>query len=691
MGNASDEYVPDIAALSLASKAVHADARIDGHPAIAPGLHTSTTFRYPNDPERLKPIAEVDTTKPLDFHIYSRHTSPNMARFEAILTSILGQQAITYGSGLAAFHAMITHINPKRVAIGDGYHGCHGILKIFERLNGLKSLPLDCDLSELGPGDIIHVETPLNPTGEARNLKYYADRAHSVGAYLTVDATFAPPPLLDPFAWGADIVMHSGTKYIGGHSDMLCGVLAVNPKHETWVSDLLADRLLLGSVIGSLEGWLGMRSLRTLELRVNRQSATATALVSWLAEQAKDDKTAAGKTIERIQHASLQPEAAQEGSWLRQQMPNGYGPVFAVTLKNKELAKRLPGKLGLFQHATSLGGVESLVEWRAMTDRTVDQRLLRVSVGVESLEDLKADLQQGLEAAQESNLDQLLLHPPPEDPSDSRPMPRLNLFRLPTTLRRRVRRNRLTTQMLLLALLVLLALPLYSVYCVYKPPRFLIGYLRNKFPDVLFEEPTTEKIIALSLDDAPSAHTDEIMQVLRENDAHATFFVIGQQVEGREAILRKLVAQGHELGNHAMRDEPSSSLSNDELERQVKEVKALLTTAYEAEGKILPNNYFRPGSGWFNHRMRDLLGNRGFRIVLGSIYPHDPQIPYPTTNARHILSMAHPGGIIICHDRRGWTAPMLRIVLPELKRQGYRIVTITDLVTSVEPLGGRSW
>ncbi|UKZ51838.1 hypothetical protein TrVGV298_005602 [Trichoderma virens] len=241
-------------------------------------------------------------------------------------------------------------------------------------------------------------------------------------------------------------------------------------------------------------------------------------------------------------------------------------------------------------------------------------------------------------------------------------MPRLNLFRLPTTVRRRVRRNRLTMQVLLLALLVLLALPLYSVYCIYKPPRFLIGYLRNKFPDVL-----------------------------RENDAHATFFVIGQQVEGREATLRKLVAQGHELGNHAMRDEPSSRLSNDELEKQVKEVKALLTTAYEAEGKILPNNYFRPGSGYFNHRMRDLLGNRGFRIVLGSIYPHDPQIPHPTVNAKHILSMAHPGGIIICHDRRGWTAPMLRIVLPELKRQGYRIVTITDLVTSVEPLGGRSW
>ncbi|KAL6858377.1 putative polysaccharide deacetylase [Trichoderma novae-zelandiae] len=268
-------------------------------------------------------------------------------------------------------------------------------------------------------------------------------------------------------------------------------------------------------------------------------------------------------------------------------------------------------------------------------------------------------------------------------------MPRLNLFRLPTTVRRRVRRNRLTMQILVVLVVVLLALPLYGAYCVYKPPRLLIGYLRGKFPDVLFEEPVAERIMALSIDDAPSAHTDEIAQVLADNDAHATFFVIGQQVDGREHTLRRLVARGHELGNHAMRDEASSGLGDDELERQANEVKAMLAAAYEAEGGILPNNYFRPGSGWFNRRMRDLLGNRGFRIVLGSIYPHDAQIPHPAVNARHILSMAHPGGIIICHDRRGWTAPMLRIVLPELRRQGYRIVTITDLVKSAEPLGGR--
>lgn len=269
-------------------------------------------------------------------------------------------------------------------------------------------------------------------------------------------------------------------------------------------------------------------------------------------------------------------------------------------------------------------------------------------------------------------------------------MPRLTLFRLPTKLRRRVRRNRMATLLALVALALLFLLPLYSAYCVYKPPPWLIAYLRGKFPDVLFEEPSVAgNVVALSFDDAPSSHTDEIMTILAENDAHATFFVIGSQVEGREDKLRALIRGGHELANHAMRDESSRSLSSQQLEQQVLDVKAKLTTAYEAEGLILPNNYFRPGSGFFNWRMRDLLGNRGFRIVLGSVYPHDPQIPYPGINAKHVLSMVHPGAIIIMHDRRSWTPETLRIILPELKSRGYEIVTITDLVKSVEPLGGR--
>lgn len=292
---------------------------------------------------------------------------------------------------------MIVHLNPKRVSICGGYHGCHGILDIMTRLNGLKKLPLDCDISELEAGDVIHVETPLNPTGEARDLAYYAEKARKAGAYLTVDATFAPPPLQDPISYGADIVMHSGTKYFGGHSDMLCGSLTIHPKHD-WHKTMFDDRTYVGGVIGSLEGWLGLRSLRTLELRVTRQSATATALVAWLEAQRNDPKSAVGAVVERIQHASLQPEASDENSWLRKQMPRGWGPVFAIWAKTEDQARKLPSKLELFHHATSLGGIESLIEWRAMSDSTIDRRVLRVSIGLEGEEDLKADFEQAFKA-----------------------------------------------------------------------------------------------------------------------------------------------------------------------------------------------------------------------------------------------------------------------------------------------------
>lgn len=251
-------------------------------------------------------------------------------------------------------------------------------------------------MDQLQPGDIVHLETPLNPE-EARDVRHYAEIAHEADAFLTVDATFAPPPLQDPFAQGADIIMHSGTKYIGGHSDMLCGVLAVHPqKHQDWHGKLHAGRLVLGSVPGSFEDWVGIRSLRTLELRVTGQSQTATELVSWLARELETPSSVVAATVESAQHASLQPEAAVEGSWLRKQMPGGYGPVFAILMKSEALAKRVPSRLQLFHHATSLGGVESMIEWRAILDTTVSKKLLRVSIGVEGLEDLKADLNKRL-------------------------------------------------------------------------------------------------------------------------------------------------------------------------------------------------------------------------------------------------------------------------------------------------------
>ncbi|KAF3764778.1 hypothetical protein M406DRAFT_98368 [Cryphonectria parasitica EP155] len=393
--------------LALSSLAVHADDYINSHRAVAPPLHTSTTFRYNDNPDLLRSWDNADPAAPFDSHVYSRATAPNTTRLEALLSALLGGPAITYASGLAAFHALLVFLNPRRVAISGGYHGCHGVVRLMSKLTGLEQLELEdpAQLALLKPGDVIHVETPLNPTGEARDLEHYARRARELGCYLTVDATFAPPPLLDPFRFGADVIMHSGTKYIGGHSDMLCGVLAVRPdraRDDGWAKGLLDERVFLGSVMGSLEGWLGVRSLRTLEVRVERQSHSATQLVAWLdAETRRDGQDGGGvvaRLVDKVQHASLQPEAAVEGSWLRRQMPRGWGPVFTIVMKRDDDARRLPSKLHLFHHATSLGGVESLIEWRAMSDTSMAKTVLRVSIGVEAWEDLREDLLQGFKA-----------------------------------------------------------------------------------------------------------------------------------------------------------------------------------------------------------------------------------------------------------------------------------------------------
>lgn len=435
-------HFPDHA-LSLSSLSVHADDYINNHRAVAPPLHTSTTFRYDDDPDRLRVWDNTDPAAPFDSHIYSRDTAPNTTRLEAVLAALLGGPVVTYGSGLAAFHALLVYLNPRRIAMTGGYHGCHGVVALVGKLTGLEKVDLADDPAHhdpdhdgesssssssshhqphpldkvLRPGDVIHIETPLNPTGEARDLAAWARLARRLRCHLTVDATFGPPPLQDPLALGADAVLHSGTKYLGGHSDMLCGVVAVRRPEDRpdgdgadWAAGLRGERLFLGSVMGSLEGWLGVRSLRTLELRVARQSASATRLVAWLQEELRkgasgEDKSSSSSSssvvaqvVSRVRHASLQPEAAVEGSWLRRQMPGGWGPVFSLEARDEQLARRLPSKLHLFHHATSLGGVESLIEWRAITDRSVSPTLLRVSVGVEAWEDLREDLLQGFRA-----------------------------------------------------------------------------------------------------------------------------------------------------------------------------------------------------------------------------------------------------------------------------------------------------
>jgi cystathionine beta-lyase len=402
-------------AYALSTLAIHADDHLSTHADVAAPIHVSTIFRFDQNPDQLVPAADVaipplrptvqlhqvdhhpqHTVPALTpaTHVYSRYSAPTFTRLETVLASLLHAPALTYTTGVSALHAIYTLLNPRRVALGHGYHGTVAVLALHTRLTGLQTLPLDCAASALQAGDVVHVETPTNPTGEAVDIAAYARKAHARGAYLVVDATFGPPGLQEPFGLGADVVMHSATKYLGGHSDMLGGVVAT--RRPDWLRGLVADRAVLGFVMGSLEAWLGLRSVRTLELRVRAQSAGAGALVAWLDACVRGDgDDAVGRVVERVRHASLQ---AGDMAWLRAQMPHGFGPVFGLRMRSERLARRLPSKLALFAHATSLGGVESLIEWRAMTDPTADCRLVRVSVGVERWEDLRADLLRGFRA-----------------------------------------------------------------------------------------------------------------------------------------------------------------------------------------------------------------------------------------------------------------------------------------------------
>jgi peptidoglycan/xylan/chitin deacetylase (PgdA/CDA1 family) len=221
---------------------------------------------------------------------------------------------------------------------------------------------------------------------------------------------------------------------------------------------------------------------------------------------------------------------------------------------------------------------------------------------------------------------------------------------------------------------------LFPLYLIYRPPRPLIRLLQKKFPDVLFHHPTSSKIIALTIDDAPSEYTADILAILAQHNAKATFFCIGSQFEGKEDILQNVVRAGHELGNHTMHDEPSVNLPTPELSVQIKLVDTMIQSIYAAVDLSPPPRYFRPGSGFFNKSMRELVKSLGYRLILGSIYPHDPQIHNPKVNAWHIVSMADRGGVIIVHDRRGYTCETLRIALPKLVKMGYQIVTVSDLM-----------
>lgn len=376
--------------VGLATRLIHSDDRDNRVTDVAPPINVSTTFRY--DENDLIPWSEREDFEFLDKKpIYSRLAHPNSTRLESVFSDILGGYAVVYSSGLAAFFAAMVHYNPKRVFMGQTYHGCRSIVNILSRNYGVERHPFEDIERHASKGDIVHVETPVNPYGTSLDIADFVRRAHAKGALVMIDSTFAPPPLQDAWDFGVDIVMHSATKYFGGHSDLLSGVLVT--KDAQVGKQLREDRIYLGTNVPNLESFLLLRSLRTYELRVAKQSENATKIAKFLYER----KHSFNKVLNEVYHSSLQTEG-----FVKTQLKGGYCPVLSITLQSKDQCKQFPGKLKFFHHATSLGGIESLVEWRAMTDPHIEQTLIRISVGCECAEDLIKDLNDALKELQET-------------------------------------------------------------------------------------------------------------------------------------------------------------------------------------------------------------------------------------------------------------------------------------------------
>ncbi len=207
-------------------------------------------------------------------------------------------------------------------------------------------------------------------------------------------------------------------------------------------------------------------------------------------------------------------------------------------------------------------------------------------------------------------------------------------------------------------------------------PALMVAAGERISPDVVFAGPDTQPRVALTIDDGPSASTRAILGVLREHGARASFFVIGEHLARDEDAARAIVAQGSEIGHHMMTGEPSIRLADGEFVRQFDRMDAL--TAGLRTSKL-----FRPGSGWFDAEMVEAVERRGYRLVLGSIYPFDAQIASVPFASWYILQQVRPGAIIVLHEGSGRgrrTAEILRGILPELDRQGYEVTTVTELL-----------
>ena len=315
---------------------------------------------------------------------YARAGNRTWTAFEEALGALEGGTALVFASGMAAVAAALS-LAPERgvvVAPTHAYNGTGSILGDLADAGRLEVRRVDISdtaavVAALDGADLLWVESPTNPMLEVADVPALVAAAHERGAVVVCDNTFATPLVQQPLADGADVVMHSVTKFLSGHSDVVLGATVTAPteRGRELQERLAHHRLIHGAIAGPVETWLALRGMRTMHLRVERATANAALLA---------ERLGGHPTVERVRYP-------------------GFGAVVSIEVcGGAEAAERVSAAVRLWTHATSLGGVESLVERRRRISTeplTVPENLLRLSVGVEDVEDLWRDLDRALRQA----------------------------------------------------------------------------------------------------------------------------------------------------------------------------------------------------------------------------------------------------------------------------------------------------
>ena len=365
--------------------------------------------RFPDSREALSmPIyqtaafAHPDLGHSPDRFYYTRLTNPTRNHLEETVAALEGaEKAIAFTSGMAAITAVFELFAPgdQIVASADLYGGTVLLFDSISKKNGLNlklvdTTDADAVRAAVTPGTrAVYIETPSNPMMNVTDIRLCAELAHSAGAILIVDNTFLSPYFQNPIALGADIVIHSGTKYLGGHNDTLAGFICL--KDDTYSEKLYKISYTLGATLSPFDSWLMIRGIKTLAIRMERAQENAIAIAAWLKQQEK---------VTKVYYVGL-PE--HPGYEVNAQQSRGSGAMLSFAVATPELAQQILAKVKIITFAESLGGPESLITFPATqthADVAEEERnrlgitdcFLRMSVGLEKAGDLIADLNQAM-------------------------------------------------------------------------------------------------------------------------------------------------------------------------------------------------------------------------------------------------------------------------------------------------------